>query len=119
MNRFKNGNWLVVLALGLAGFFLMGSGSSDVSGQEARALVKKGALLLDVRTPKEFADKHLDGALNIPHDELPSRLEALKDKKNADIVVYCHSGRRSALAVKTLREAGFTKVHDLGAMANW
>jgi rhodanese-related sulfurtransferase len=83
-----------------------------------RALVAAGATLLDVRTAEEFAQGHLEGAINIPVDELASRTAELGPHDQA-LVVYCASGRRSARASQTLRDAGFTAVHDLGAMSNW
>lgn len=83
-----------------------------------RELVAAGATLLDVRTPEEFAEGHLDGAINIPVDQLASRVAELGPHERA-VVVYCRSGRRSASASQTLRDAGFTDVHDLGAMSNW
>lgn len=110
---------LYAAALALGAFLLMGSSKGDITGTEAHALVKAGAVLLDVRTPEEFSAGHVQGATNIPLDELAQRLDALKEKKNTDVVVYCHSGRRSALAVKALKEAGFSKVHDLGPMSAW
>jgi rhodanese-related sulfurtransferase len=85
--------------------------------REAVELVAKGALLLDVRTPEEFATKHLPGALNVPVQELLSRLTKLGPGPR-DIVVYCRSGIRSAAAAAVLRSAGH-RVLDLGAMDNW
>ncbi len=114
----KQNALLVAGVIGVAAFFLMGS-KGDLTGQDARALVKSGALLLDVRSPQEFAGGHLEGALNLPHQNVTGAEPVLAAKKNEDIVVYCQSGRRSAIVAKVLREAGFTKVHDLGGMSNW
>lgn len=101
-------------------FFLMGAnGGPTVSSEQAHALVKQGALLLDVRTTAEFGGGHLENALNIPVQELEAKLSTLPAKKDQDIVVYCHSGRRSAAAAEMLKQAGYTKVVDLGAMSNW
>jgi phage shock protein E len=87
-------------------------------GAEARALVAGGARLLDVRTSGEFGSGHLEGAWNIPVDQLEGQVAEL-EPKDRPIVVYCHSGARSAGATQLLRRAGFTKVLDLGAMRNW
>lgn len=86
-------------------------------GAEAKALVKAGAVLVDVRTPEEFAAKHLDGAINIPVDDLEARKAELP--KDKDVVLYCRSGARSARAKTLLASAGYTKVHNLGPMSNW
>lgn len=117
----KHARSLVAVAgLAVAALFLTaGGGKADISGEQARALVKDGAFLLDVRTPEEFAQGHVEGATNIPVQVLAERLSSLPAKKDQPTVVYCHSGRRSAKAVKLLEQAGYTKVHDLGAMSNW
>lgn len=92
------------------------SGEARVASAEARQLVRDGALLLDVRTPEEFSDRHVEGARNIPVDELPQRLGELP--RDRVVVVYCHSGARSARAAGVLRGAGY-RVRDLGPMRAW
>ncbi|MFO0594064.1 MAG: rhodanese-like domain-containing protein [Myxococcaceae bacterium] len=91
----------------------------NISGEQAHALVKQGAFLLDVRTPEEFAEGHIDGATNVPVQELEAKLASLNLKKDRDVVVYCRSGKRSARASEILKAAGFAKVFDLGGMSNW
>ena len=89
----------------------------------AHELVAKGALLLDVRTPKEFGEKHLDGALNVPVDDLPGRLAEIEKLSAGDkqkpIVVYCKSGGRAGRAKAALLEAGFGRVTNLGGIDDW
>jgi rhodanese-related sulfurtransferase len=87
-------------------------------GAEARRLVGAGAVLLDVRTPEEFADGHVDGARNIPVQGLAGRLAEVGDK-GTPVVVYCRSGGRSATAARMLKGAGYTTVFDLGPMSAW
>ena len=82
-------------------------------------MTKKGALLLDVRTAQEFAAGHVEGATNVPVQELEGRLATLPAKKDQPIVVYCQSGHRSSRAAEILKKAGYTSVNDLGAMSNW
>ena len=77
------------------------------------------ALLLDVRSRDEYAERHLEGALNIPVGELEGRLAELEDRKAGPIVVYCRSGRRSERAMNLLRAHGFTRVENLGGIKNW
>lgn len=96
----------------------MRAGASQISGTEARDLVSQGALLLDVRSPQEFASGHIQGAKNIAVQELSGRLGELKDT-NQVIVVYCRSGQRSGSASRLMRQRGYEHVHDLGAMSNW
>lgn len=84
--------------------------------RDHRAVVAGGAALIDVRTPEEYAAKHVDGAKNIPVDEIDTRLSEIP--KDKPVVVYCHSGARSATAAKVLRGAGYDVV-DIGGMKNW
>jgi rhodanese-related sulfurtransferase len=89
-----------------------------VSGGEARERVAKGAMLLDVRSPEEFAGGHIDDAVSIPVQELAGRLDELGDKAG-EIVVYCQSGGRSAMATRLLQSNGFANVYDLGGIGQW
>jgi rhodanese-related sulfurtransferase len=76
--------------------------------------------VLDVRTPAEFAAGHVPGARNISHDELPGRLAELAALKDKPVVLYCRSGRRTAIAARALRDAGFTQVlHLEGDWQSW
>ncbi len=85
-----------------------------------RALVAQGAPLIDVRTPAEFAAGHVEGAVNIPVDEVGRRLTEVASLAGTDksVVVYCKSGRRSAAAAETLRAEGY-RVIDIGPMSAW
>lgn len=110
----------VALALGIAAaIYLMISRSSGSLGvEDAKGLVQNGALLLDVRTPQEFAAGHIDGAVNIPVQDLSARMAELDNKKRP-IVVYCRSGARSGQAQSMLQSKGYESVHNLGAMSRW
>lgn len=92
-------------------------GEEKATGPNARELVDQGALLVDVRTREEFALEHVQGALNIPVQELASRMSELGPKERP-IVIYCRSGARSANAKQMLLAAGYRHVHDMGAMFN-
>jgi phage shock protein E len=109
---------IVLIVLALVVMFVMRT-VGKANPAEVRELVKNGAKLLDVRTPQEFAAGHIEGALNVPVHELPSRLTAAGPDKSAPVVVYCRSGARSARAAGMLKEAGYTRVYDLGAMSRW
>ena len=77
-------------------------------------------LIVDVRRPDEFATGHVPSAINIPHTELDKRLEELNGNMHQEMVVYCESGRRAAIAQGILERAGFTKVMHLeGDMKSW
>ena len=72
--------------------------------------------VIDVRTAEEFADGHVTGAVNLDLENgvFPAELADLD--KNARYALYCRSGRRSAMAAELMATAGFTEVHDLGAL---
>ncbi len=111
---------IIALALGAAAIAVgckLFMFSGDVEAVEAHRLVEAGALLLDVRSPEEYAEGHIEGAVNIPVDDLPRRMAELPAGR--PIVVYCRSGMRSARAAEALRAAGRADVHDLGAMSRW
>ena len=74
--------------------------------------------VLDVRTPQEYAEGHVPGAVNVPYDQLASRLaEVPKDK---DVVLYCKSGRRAGIAADVLAANGYTRLSHLeGDMPAW
>ncbi len=74
--------------------------------------------VLDVREPMEWEIGHIDGAVQIPLRELSSRLHELDRER--EVVAYCRSGQRSAMALRILREAGFTKARHLrGGLLAW
>jgi rhodanese-related sulfurtransferase len=74
-------------------------------------------VLLDVRTPEEFASGSIPGALNISVQELSARLSEVP--RDVPVIVYCRSGNRSAQALALLTEAGYTQVYDLGGISEW
>ena len=89
----------------------------------AHRLVAAGGVLIDVRTKEEYAGKHIDGAVNVPVDDLQSRLPEIEkltggDKKKP-IVVYCQAGGRAGRAKTMLTGAGYEQVTNLGGIADW
>ena len=87
---------------------------------QARLDKDKELVILDVRTPVEFAAGHVPGARNVPHDEVAARLPELAALRDQPVVLYCRSGRRSGLAAEQLRAAGFTRLLQLeGDYPGW
>jgi phage shock protein E len=82
--------------------------------QAGLAAISKGALLVDVRSPSEFAEGSLPGAVNIPHGSVTERIAEFGSDKSRTVVVFCRSGGRAGIAEKTLRELGFTDVVNGG-----
>ena len=79
-------------------------------------LRQNSAVFVDVRSPAEFASGNAPGSINIPLNELPSRLVELP--KDRDVVVFCASGSRSGMAKMVLKTKGFQKVHNAGTWGN-
>lgn len=90
-----------------------------VTGAQAQALQQGGALVLDVRTPAEFAAGHVPGAVNVPFDELDRRAAELPADRDAALVIYCRTGRRSGIAADTLRRLGYSRVFDFQRATDW
>jgi phage shock protein E len=77
----------------------------------------KNASIVDVRTPEEFAQEHYPGAVNIPLDQVPNRLDEFREMKKP-IIAYCRSGNRSGQAVTILNQAGITDVSNGGGLTD-
>ncbi len=85
--------------------------------ESVAALIRKGALVVDVRTPEEFRAWQYPGAVNIPLNDIESRLSDFGDK-NSPVVVYCRSGNRSSQAKKILERHGYACVVNGGGIAD-
>lgn len=122
--------WIGILALAVIyialWIFRSSSSSPFVDPQLAQNWVAEGALLVDVRTAKEYKSNHPDQAINLPLHTLqahfsvpqPAPHPQLKDK-DQKVIVYCRSGNRSGRTKKILEKAGYTQVYNLGGVDNW
>lgn len=113
---------IVLLALAFAG----AARAEDFARIEPQALAERlesadpSLLMLDVRTAAEFDAGHIPGAINVPHDVLGERIAELGPADERDVVVYCRSGRRSAIALEALKGAGFSRLSHLdGDYLRW
>lgn len=86
---------------------------TDQSATEIKNLVAR-SIVIDVRTAQEFNDGHIDGAVNIPYDEIGGRITEVTNDKHQSIVLYCRSGRRSGIALDTLKAMGYTQLENAG-----
>ena len=75
------------------------------------------ALIIDVRTQSEYDAGHIEGAILVPYDVITKRIGDHTTDKQRQIVVYCHSGRRSGIAQGQLREMGYQHVVNAGGLA--
>lgn len=73
-------------------------------------------VVIDVRTPAEYAQGHVEGSINIDHTEIASRIGETRMTKDDTIILYCRSGRRSGLAQDTLQKMGFAHVQNYGSL---
>jgi phage shock protein E len=78
------------------------------------ALIRNGALVIDTRSPDEFSGGHIEGAINIPYNVIAGAIGQHTADRSESIIVYCHSGIRSAAAKQVLEQAGFTNVINAG-----
>ena len=93
----------------------------QISMDEAITMMEEesGYIILDVRTPEEFADKHIPGAVNIPNETIGTEeIPELPDKDQL-ILVYCRSGNRSKQASEKLAALGYTNVVEFGGINSW
>ena len=93
----------------------------EVTVVEAGRLIEGGAQLLDVRTEEEWNEGYIEGAtrIGIAGDDFAGRVTKQLDSSKP-VVVYCHSGHRSAQAAKKLEKLGFKTIHDLkGGIKAW
>lgn len=79
------------------------------------ALKQPNVSIIDVREPFEFNHHHVEGALNIPLQSIPNRLEEIR-QMNGPIVLYCRSGNRSGMAAQFLKSNGFSQVYNGGSV---
>jgi phage shock protein E len=108
----KFGLAVIIMSI-LANMLFRGGADKDA---DIPALVKNGALVIDTRSAGEFAGGHIEGAINIPYDIIGNVIEKYEADKSRSIVVYCHSGGRSAFAKKQLEHAGYTNVVNGGGV---
>ncbi len=76
-------------------------------------LLRNSGLLIDVRSPQEYDEGHIDGAINIPSYDLEKKIYNYTDNKEKIIILYCQSGYRGQKAANTLNNIGFKNVYNL------
>lgn len=90
-----------------------------ITPQEAQEMMTRDAIILDVRTQTEFDEGHIPNAVLLPDTEIKQRAKEVLPDKEQTILVYCRSGRRSALAAQELADMGYTNVYDFGGILDW
>ena len=124
----KAKGWLIMFMISLSFFGLASCASNggastyeQISAEEAKAIMdsEKEYIVIDARTTTEFAEGHIEGAILIPEFEIAERAEKELPDKNALILVYCRSGRRSKIASSELAKLGYTNVKEFGGIIDW
>lgn len=94
--------------------------SRVLSPEEAKRRMEENSavLVLDVRTQEEYDGGHIPGAVCLPNEEITADMPIVFDK-DMEILLYCHSGRRSAEAREKLEKLGYTNVSDFGGIIDW
>jgi phage shock protein E len=107
--------WPAYILLALLLVFLWTRRVGQIPVKAAAAYLKNGAMLIDVRSPSEFASRHLPRAVNVPLSGIESALPRLVQDKHRVLLLHCQSGMRSGVATKTLTRSGYTQVFNVGS----
>jgi phage shock protein E len=88
-----------------------------ISLAKARTHLKNGAMLVDVRSKSEFESGRITGAVNVPLNDLQNSAQRHLKDKNRVLLLHCHSGTRSAMACRALKQMGYANVFNLGSFS--
>ena len=93
----------------------------QITAEEAKKIMVSGEeyIILDTREQDEFDEGHIPGAILIPYTEIENKAEEMLPDKDAQILVYCRSGRRSKIASESLAKLGYTNVKEFGGIIDW
>ena len=111
----------LLLLTGCAAPAQQGASYRQITTEEAVSMMETETdyLILDVRTPEEFNEKHIPGAINVPNESIAANaIPELPDKAQL-ILVYCRSGNRSKQASEKLAALGYTNIVEFGGINNW
>lgn len=126
MKKFKG--WILMILIPLSFFGLTACKSEgnaltyeQITAQQAKTIMdtKKDYIIIDARTEEEFNQGYIKGAILIPEYEIANRAQKELPDKDALILVYCRSGRRSKIASEELVKLGYTNVKEFGGIIDW
>lgn len=104
--------WLTTLLFAV--LLSLSARAEQMVPEVALTKVAQGAMLVDVRTPEEYAEGHLPEAINIPFEQIAEAFAKQGIAKDTPVVVYCRSGRRSGIAKESLEKAGYQEAYNGG-----
>ena len=115
---------VLVMALIMTTAFILGScgtGYKQISQDEAMKIMEEesGYLIVDVRRPDEFAEGHIEGAINVPNEGIAEEMPEELPDKNQLLLIYCRTGRRSKEASEKLAKIGYKNVYEFGGINTW
>lgn len=117
---------MLLISLSLFGLTACQDGGNNatyeqITPQQAKEIMdtEQEYIIIDARTEEEFAEGHIENAILIPEYEIKDRAEKELPDKDALILVYCRSGRRSKIASEELVNLGYTNVKEFGGIINW
>ena len=118
---------IIMLFISLSMFGMSACSNSDsasyeqITPEQAKSIMdtESDYIIIDARTAEEFAAGHIEDAILIPEYEIANRAEKELPDKDALILVYCRSGRRSKIASEELVKLGYTNVKEFGGIIDW
>ena len=126
MKKVKGLILMLLISLSLFGLTACQDGGNNatyeqITVQDAKEIMdtEQDYIIIDARTEEEFAEGHIENAILIPEYEIKDRAEKELPDKDALILVYCRSGRRSKIASEELVNLGYTNVKEFGGIIDW
>lgn len=127
MRKLRGMILMLIISISLFGLTACTDGSNtpityeQITAQEAKKIMdtEQDYIIIDARTEEEFAEGHIENAILIPEYEIKDRAEKELPDKDALILVYCRSGRRSKIASEELVNLGYTNVKEFGGIIDW
>ena len=113
-------SWIIGMLATASAAGLIACSGSDTGAQgqgAATATATDDVVYVDVRTPQEYNAGHVEGAINIPYDQMADRWQELEEYRDQPMVVYCRTGRRSGIALSVLRQHGFDEATNGGGLS--
>jgi len=104
-----------LLLIAVMAAFLVYNHSGQISSRAAKAYLRNGATVIDVRSAGEYTGRHLPNAVNLPLSEIEALILRKVRDKNSVLLLHCQSGRRSGLARRIVKGLGYTNAYNLGS----
>ena len=127
MKKLRGVTFMLLISLSLFGLSACKDNGGNlatyeqITAKEAKMIMdtETDYIIIDARTEEEFAEGHIENAILIPEYEIAKRAEKELPDKDALILVYCRSGRRSKIASEELVKLGYTNVKEFGGIIDW